>query len=106
MAATYMLAAGRVTPAGTSVSVDMRLAELLQWQQEERRTLPLFADPYRACIIIWLENHGYYVDLITGAVEQLEPLQAYPYRTSINYQAELEELRDGMAEEEYLRSWH
>ena len=102
MAATYMLAAGRVTPAGTNVTVDLRLAELLQWQQEEQRTLPLFAD-----IIVWLENHGYVVDLMTGEVEQYvasgdrftrEPLQAY-----IDYEAELEELRDAMEEEEWIR---
>jgi hypothetical protein len=93
MAATYMLDAGKILPAGTEVNVDWRLAELLEWQREEGRRLPLFAD-----IIIWLENHGYVVDLITGEVSQLEPLQSY-----IDYQAELAELRDAMAEEEWIR---
>ena len=36
MAATFMLAAGRVTPAGIEVTVDWQLAELLRWQEEER----------------------------------------------------------------------
>jgi len=94
MAATYMLAAGRIQPSGYDVTVDMRLAELLQWQLEEGRRLPLFAD-----IIIWLENHGYVVDLITGEVSQLDPLQSY-------IEAQLDELRDAMEEEEYMRSWH
>jgi hypothetical protein len=98
MAATFMLAAGSITPTGTSVNVDpyragLRLAELLQWQVEEQRTLPLFAD-----IIIWLENHGYMVDLISGDVQRLEPLQAY-----IDYSEHTAEYEDYMEDVTWMR---
>jgi hypothetical protein len=97
MAATYILAAGRIHPTGADVTVDWRLAELLQWKQEGpaelSRKLPLFAD-----IIVWLENHGYVVDLITGEVERMTPLQEY-----VDYHAELDDIRDEIDEEEWRR---
>jgi hypothetical protein len=42
---------------------DNRISELLQWAEEEGRTLP-----YAAEAIIALEEQGAVVDLLTGAV--------------------------------------
>jgi phosphoserine phosphatase len=48
----------------------LRLAELEAWQREEGRSLPMPAD-----LILWLEDRGLVVDLLTGGSEPLVPLQ-------------------------------
>lgn len=56
--------------AAAEMKIDTRLAELLDWRREEQRELPLPAD-----LIIWLEDRGFTVDLLTGCTSRLEPLQ-------------------------------
>jgi len=86
MATTYVFAVGKmIASQPPRVVVDTRLAELLDWRRETGMELPLPAD-----LILWLEDRGYVVDMLTGCTERLEPLQ-----TMIDYGAELQELIDG-----------
>jgi hypothetical protein len=48
----------------------LRLAELAAWQMEEGLPLPMPAD-----LILWFEDHGFVVDMLTGSTSRLEPLQ-------------------------------
>lgn len=81
-----------MTRAGADLQIDWRLAELLEWQREEQRPLPLPVD-----LILWLEDRGFVVDLLTGCTARLQPLQRV-----IDEAAELQELMDAMEDD----MWH
>jgi hypothetical protein len=94
MATTYILAVGKMDSAGADLRVDWRLAELLEWQAETLRPLPLPVD-----LIIWLEDRGFVTDLLTGETTRLAPLQQ-----TIDFAAELQELQDDCADREFWAS--
>jgi hypothetical protein len=91
MATTHVFAVGKMVAGNVDLCVDTRLAELLDWRRETSRELPLPAD-----LILWLEDRGYVVDLLTGCTSRLEPLQ-----NVIDEAAELEELQDDMLDREF-----
>jgi len=104
-------------PGGTR-----RTAELLEWQCETGHKLPMPVE-----MILWFENCGYVVDLLTGEAEPLEPLQqlidsvfehepltrderadeaAAQFEFERYYrwcQAENQDLRDGIDEADWIR---
>jgi hypothetical protein len=73
---------------------EARLAELLAWQRETGKPLPMAAD-----LILWLEDRGFVVDLLTGCTERLEPLQQL-----IDEAAATEDYEEYLADVEWLRS--
>jgi hypothetical protein len=99
----------------------LRLAELEAWQREEGRSLPMPAE-----MILWFENCGYVVDLLTGEATELAPLQQlidealnepptrearmdeaaaqFDFERYYRWcQAETADLRDGMDEADWIR---
>jgi hypothetical protein len=92
MATTYVFAVGKmIASQPPTVTVDTRLAELLDWRRETGQELPLPAD-----LILWLEDRGYVTDLLTGCTSRLEPLQ-----NVIDEAAEADELEDDMLDREF-----
>jgi hypothetical protein len=121
MATQYVFAIGKmIANQPPVVTVDSRLAELLTWRRETGNELPMAAD-----LILWLEDRGFVVDLLTGCTERLEPLQAYidealepptrdqradeaaaQFEFERYYrwcQAEDQDLRDGIDEADWIR---
>jgi hypothetical protein len=123
MATQYVFAIGKMIAAPPPVvTVDSRLAELLTWQRETGQPLPMPVE-----MILWFENCGHVVDLLTGEATPLEPLQSY-IDTALNEpltrdqradeaaaqfeferyyrwcQAEDQDLRDGIDEADWIRS--
>lgn len=95
MATTYVFAVGKmIASQPPRVVVDTRLAELLDWRRETRQELPLPAD-----LIVWLEDRGYIVDMLTGCTQRLEPLQ-----NIIDEAAETAEYEDDMLDREFWAS--
>ena len=83
----------RAVPAPAPPS-QLRLAELLEWQVEADRELPLPAD-----LILWLEDHGFVVDLLTGCTERMVPLQQL-----IDEALDTEDYEEDMLDREFWRS--
>jgi hypothetical protein len=72
----------------------LRLAELAAWQIEEGLPLPMPAD-----LILWLEDRGFVVDLISGSTSRLEPLQQL-----IDEAADTDDYEDYLADVEWMRT--
>jgi hypothetical protein len=71
MAAQYVFMVGKmIASQPAAITIDTRLAELLDWRRETGNELPLPAD-----LILWLEDRGFVTDLETGCTSRLEPLQ-------------------------------
>lgn len=95
MATQYVFAVGKmIASQPATVRVDTRLAELLDWRRETGQELPLPAD-----LILWLEDRGYIVDMLTGCTSRLEPLQQI-----VDEAAELEDYQEWIADQDYWRS--
>lgn len=95
MATQYVFAVGKmIASQPATVRVDTRLAELLDWRRETGQELPLPAD-----LILWLEDRGYVVDMLTGCTSRLEPLQ-----NVIDEAAEADEYEDDMADRAFWAS--
>lgn len=95
MATQYVFMVGKmIASQPATITIDTRLAELLDWRRETGQELPLPAD-----LILWLEDRGYIVDMLTGCTSRLEPLQQI-----IDEAAELEELEDDMADRAFWAS--
>jgi hypothetical protein len=94
MASTHVLVTGKMVAGNIDLRIDTRLAELLDWRRETASELPLPAD-----LIIWLEDRGYVVDMITGCTSRLEPLQEL-----IDEAAELADYQEWIADQDYHRS--
>jgi hypothetical protein len=117
-----MIVAQPATAQPATAPIDTRLAELLDWRRETGRELPLPAD-----LILWLEDRGWVVDLLTGCTSRLEPLQQlideaaqdepptrderageaaaqFDFERYYRWcQAEAADLRDGMDEADWIR---
>jgi hypothetical protein len=95
MATQYVFAIGKMIAAPPPVvTVDSRLAELLTWRRETGNELPMAAD-----LILWLEDRGFVVDLLSGCTERLEPLQQL-----IDEAAATEDYEEYLADQDYWRS--
>jgi hypothetical protein len=122
MATQYVFAIGKmIASQPATVTVDSRLAELLTWRRETNSELPMAAD-----LILWLEDRGFVVDLLSGCTERLEPLQVlidealeprtrdqradeavaqFEFERYYRWcQAEDQDLRDGIDEADWIRS--
>jgi hypothetical protein len=95
MATQYVFAVGKMIANGgpATVTVDTRLAELLDWRRETGQELPLPAD-----LILWLEDRGYVTDLLTGCTSRLEPLQEF-----IDHGEETVEYESWLEDVEWMR---
>jgi len=95
MATQHVFMVGKmIANQPATLTIDSRLAELLDWRRETGQELPLPAD-----LIMWLEDRGYVVDLQTGCTQKLEPLQ-----NAIDYAAELQELEDDIDDRAFWAS--